>query len=199
MAQFERYAGMYNSTVKLSGTQGKYCRAIASLSGPVRTVLDVGGGTGAIAACFAAGAEKVVVLDPSREMLSRIKDSRIEAVKGVAQKIPFPDRSFDLVFCVDALHHFSNDHGNPEEAIHKAIGEMLRVLKPQGILVIIDFDTGRILGRLAAFFEKRLMGWDNLFFSKKGIQALFRRYPVSVEVSKLDMVTYIARVRKASP
>jgi ubiquinone/menaquinone biosynthesis C-methylase UbiE len=196
MAQFDRYAGMYNSTVKVSRTQGKYCQAISSLAGPVRTVLDVGGGTGAIAACFVAGAEKVVVLDPSREMLSRIRDERIEAVKGVAQKIPFPDKSFDLVFCVDALHHFSNDSGNPKEALYKAIGEMLRVLKPHGSLVIIDFDTGRIIGRIAAFLEKRLMGWDNLFFSQKGIEALFRRYPVKVEVSKLDMVAYVARVRK---
>jgi ubiquinone/menaquinone biosynthesis C-methylase UbiE len=199
MSQFDKFAGLYNPTVKLSRRGRRYCQAIKSAaSGNPERILDVGGGTGLIASCVAGNGKRVVVLDPSQEMLSRIKDKRVEAIKGFAQEMPFLNNSFDLVLCVNALHHFPNDfeRKDAQKSMSYAIEEMLRVLKPTGTMVIIDFDKGRIGGRIMSFFEELAFGSGDRFFSQKGIEALFSKYPVTVQASRLDWISYLARVRK---
>ncbi|TLM86742.1 MAG: methyltransferase domain-containing protein, partial [Actinobacteria bacterium] len=67
-------------------------------------LLDVGGGTGALAVKLneALGAD-VTVLDPTKEMLGYIPDFKpVHAVLGTAEKMPFPDDSFDAVVVTDA-------------------------------------------------------------------------------------------------
>ena len=196
MSQFDSMAWMYNPAVRLTRRESKYCHAIRSRAESAERVLDVGGGTGQIASCFASTAKKVVVLDPSREMLSRVTDRRIEKVRAKAQDIPFPDRSFDLVFCVDSLHHFANDSKRPGKAIDDAVEEMLRVLKTEGTLVVVDFDTGRLVGKIAALLERRMMGWDDVFFSPKGLQALFARHGMRTDAERLDWLSYVAVISK---
>lgn len=48
-----------------------------------------------------------------------------------ALELPFPDSSFDLVFCRDLLHHVDFNRAG-------VIREMQRVLKPQGILAVCE-------------------------------------------------------------
>ena len=54
-------------------------------------------------------------------------------VVGAAQDLPWPDRSFDVVASTLAAHHI------PEAARQDALGEMYRVLRPGGALLVADF------------------------------------------------------------
>lgn len=69
-------------------------------------VLDVGAGTAVVAvAALRRNARRVVASDVSREMLSR-REPGIPAVLADASRLPFADRSFDLVaagFCLSHL------------------------------------------------------------------------------------------------
>ena len=62
---------------------------------------------------------------------------------GDARELPYDDQSFDVVTCVSALEHFGfpengyhSDTDQDETAQCKAMGEMLRVLKVGGILIL---------------------------------------------------------------
>jgi len=69
-------------------------------------VLDVGTGSGLFAEQFAAKGLKVTGLDVNPEMLSAAQKYVPSGTfqEGVAEKLPFPDGSFDLVFMGLLLH-----------------------------------------------------------------------------------------------
>lgn len=100
-------------------------------------VLDVATGTGIVARKAAAvvGEKGAVTgLDINPGMLAVAKEAdapdapTIEWVEGDAQKLPFKDGTFDVVFCQQALQFI------PDRA--KAIKEMHRVLKPGGRIAV---------------------------------------------------------------
>ena len=101
-------------------------------------VLDVGCGTGVLA-CAAAervGPKgRVVGLDPNEQMLvvARRKSTGVTWQLGRAETLPFDDASFDAVVSQFALMFF--------ESKPAAIAQMLRVLRPQGRLVIAVWDA----------------------------------------------------------
>jgi ubiquinone/menaquinone biosynthesis C-methylase UbiE len=112
-------------------------------------VLDVGCGTGtlAVAARRRLGPSgKVVGVDASAEMVAaagakaRKAGVQIEVEQGSAQALPFPDDSFDLVTSTLMLHHI------PKPARPGAAAEMLRVLKPGGRALVVDFATSSEVG-----------------------------------------------------
>ena len=78
--------------------------ALEGLAG-VKVVLDVGTGTGLFAGQFAASGLQVTGLDADPEMLpaQQFVPGGIFR-EGVAEKLPFPDGSFDLVFMGLLLH-----------------------------------------------------------------------------------------------
>lgn len=59
---------------------------------------------------------------------------RIEIVDGDASAMPFQDNSFDVIFSSLVVHNMST-----EEKRFQAIDEMMRVLKPGGIMIVQDF------------------------------------------------------------
>jgi len=114
-------------------------------------VLDVATGTGRLADALLNQPRfkgRIVVLDASagmlelaREKLGRYSD-RIEFNQHDAQKLPYPDASFDAVTCLEALEFMSDWRG--------AVREMLRVLKPGGLLMLsnrIGPDAWKLPGR----------------------------------------------------
>jgi len=50
-----------------------------------------------------------------------------DIIRASAEKMPFPDKTFDTILCVTAIHHFQLD---------EAIAEMKRVAKPGALYVI---------------------------------------------------------------
>lgn len=103
--------------------------------------LDVGCGPGNLVIEMARQAPGLTVtgIDPSREMVGIATGnaprsglaSRVSFTEGASEAIPFPNASFDLVVSTLSLHHWPA----PVEGLR----EMVRVLKPGGRLLIMDF------------------------------------------------------------
>ena len=135
------------------GREGRMRERTLDLAGVVagKRVLDVCCGTGtlALAARRRVGATgSVHAVDASEEMVSRARSKStrrglpVAFETAVAQSLPFPDATFDVVLCTLALHHL------PEEARGRAIDEMRRVVKPGGRVLIVEFAKGRGAWRL---------------------------------------------------
>jgi SAM-dependent methyltransferase len=99
--------------------------------GITNRVLEVGCGTGFWLSSF-HGTHDVYGLDLSPGMLSKAKAKHTKLVCGTAEQLPFPANSFDLIYCVNAFHHFV------EKEIF--IGEAARLLRNSGILALIAMD-----------------------------------------------------------
>ena len=106
------------------------------------SVLDIAGGTGDLAARFAelVGPEgRVVLADINGAMLEVGRDklldngrlANIEFVQADAQDLPFPDNSFDCVTIAFGLRNVTDKD--------IALRSMLRVLKPGGRLLVLEF------------------------------------------------------------
>jgi ubiquinone/menaquinone biosynthesis C-methylase UbiE len=76
----------------------------------VKSMLDVGTGTGIFAEAFAASGIEVTGIDVNAELLA-IAQQYVPAGKfreAPMEQLPFPDRSFDLVFLGHVLHEADN-------------------------------------------------------------------------------------------
>ncbi len=93
--------------------QKKKLEIIKKYLKPKGLILDIGAGTGISTKYF----KNIVLLDPSKEMLKRAKGKKVIAK---AEKMPFPDKTFDAIISVTSLHHTD---------IQKAIKEIKRVSK----------------------------------------------------------------------
>jgi ubiquinone/menaquinone biosynthesis C-methylase UbiE len=101
-------------------------------------VADVGTGTGFVAAGLASKASKVYGFDASSAMLDVARRNlagfpNVELHEAPGDHIPLAENTLDGVFANMYLHH------TPEPLV--AIKEMVRVLKPGGVLCITDLDT----------------------------------------------------------
>ena len=128
-------------------------RRTLALAGLARggRVLDVGCGTGVLTrlAAQAVGPEGIAVgIDPGPAMISvaRLKAARTRSRAtfelGVIERLGFGDGTFDVVLSSFMLHHL------PADVKRAGLGEVWRVLKPGGRLVLVDFDPTRSIARL---------------------------------------------------
>lgn len=197
---FDKLAGVYNCVIRFFANPRKYSELIRDLAKvkPTYVVLDVGGGTGLVAQYLCEDVEELTVLDPSSKMLSKIKSDKIKKVIGSAQDIKFKDCAFDIVYCVDSFHHFTNgsDPKNWNKTIKQCIKELLRVLKINGKLIIIEFDPTTFRGGLIEILENKIMHWGSKFYSRKEFISLFKEYNTKVKILNLNGYGFIAQITK---
>ncbi|NEO87019.1 MAG: class I SAM-dependent methyltransferase [Spirulina sp. SIO3F2] len=94
-------------------------------------ILDVGSGTGTnLRLLKQMGFTQVKGLDFSDDAIQFCTQKGLgEVLKGDACALPFPDNTFDVVFATDIIEHIDDDD--------QAIAEIHRVLKSQGIVIIM--------------------------------------------------------------
>jgi len=118
-------------------------RAVLQHANPDRRdparLLDIGCGTGAFLREIKRNYPRLAVtgLDLSPPYLAvaqrRLADwSRVALVEGAAEAMPSPDAHFDVVTCVYLLHEL------PPRVRRAVVGEIRRVLKPGGTLLLVD-------------------------------------------------------------
>jgi ubiquinone/menaquinone biosynthesis C-methylase UbiE len=95
-----------------------------------RTVLELGAGTGKLTETLVELGHDVHACEPDEEMLAvlRKKLPDIRSSASVAEQIPAPDNSFDVVVAAQSLHWFDLD---------LALPEINRVLKPGGRIAVV--------------------------------------------------------------
>jgi demethylmenaquinone methyltransferase/2-methoxy-6-polyprenyl-1,4-benzoquinol methylase len=114
-----------------------------------QSVLDIAGGTGDLAAKFAGivgPSGRVVLADINESMLQVGRDKLIDSgyqgnleyVQADAQYLPFPDDSFDCVSIAFGLRNVTDKD--------LALRSMLRVLKPGGRLLVLEFSKPVVPG-----------------------------------------------------
>ncbi|MGO4536725.1 class I SAM-dependent methyltransferase [Leifsonia sp. 2MCAF36] len=125
-ASFDRAADVYDAA-RPSYPADAVSWLTEGIDGPV---LDLGAGTGKLAASLVERGLDVTAVDPSPEMLRVLRD-RLPAVsvsEGTAERIPVPDASFALVLVAQAWHWVDPS---------RAIPEVARVLRPGGRLGLV--------------------------------------------------------------
>ena len=97
-------------------------------------ILEVGCGTGHWLSSLRPVTDQLYGLDFSAGMLRPAwqRDRKLVLVRGRAGQLAFPDASFDLVYCINAIHHFDQQRA--------FIFEARRLLRPGGALAVIGFD-----------------------------------------------------------
>lgn len=111
---------------------------IVSQSNP-KIILDIATGTGDLAILMAqTNAEKIIGLDISAGMLevgekkiaAKNLSNTIEMILADSENMPFEDNHFDAITVAFGVRNF--------ETLEKGLAEILRVLKPNGVFVILE-------------------------------------------------------------
>ncbi|MEE3636945.1 class I SAM-dependent methyltransferase [Pseudomonas sp. AL 58] len=135
--QFGEQAAAYlSSAVHAQGTEFALLQAALRDQGSAR-VLDLGCGAGHVSFHVAPLVAEVVAYDLSQQMLDVVAAAATErglgnivTERGVAERLPFADATFDFVFSRYSAHHWSD--------LGLALREVRRVLKPGGVVAFID-------------------------------------------------------------
>lgn len=104
---------------------------------PPMVIADLGAGEGTFSQLLARRAERVIAIDNADKMVEfgselarRNGVVNLEYRKGDLEALPIDDKTVDLAFFSQALHHA------PHPA--RAVGEAWRILKPGGRIVVLD-------------------------------------------------------------
>lgn len=127
---FNDTALQYSSTISSQDDRVRaILQAVGNLNG--KRVLDAGCGKGRYSVLLRElfPQASITAMDISAEMLKSIP-SGITTVQHTILDMPFPDETFDLVLCIEALEHVIR--------IDEGIRELARVVAPGGKLIVID-------------------------------------------------------------
>ncbi|MEE9296770.1 MAG: class I SAM-dependent methyltransferase [Phycisphaerae bacterium] len=149
-------------------------------------VLDVGSGTGTLAAFLAHSSwpVEIVGLDYAPQMCltafsktrATHRSGRARFINGDSEHLPFADASCDVVTCSNSFHHYPHQQ--------TVVAEMSRLLAPGGLLIIIDGFRDCVIGWfvfdvLIAHIEKEVhhVPWPLMhqYFVSAGLSNIRRR------------------------
>jgi SAM-dependent methyltransferase len=154
----ETEAKMFAASADYERFMGRWSRILASpyisfagvKSG--QRLLDVGTGTGSVPAVVetALPASEITGVDPSEGFIAyaqkNTKSARTNFEVGDAQSLKFADATFDHTLALLVMN-FIPDH-------HKAIAEMRRVTRPEGVVSACVWDYGAEMQMLRFFWDE---------------------------------------------
>lgn len=183
----------------------RYLRSrVARLAGvgPGMRVIDLATGTGAQARAFAARGASVVGIDLSPRMLAiarrRRRGAAIRYIEADATSVPERDASFDVASISFTLHEM------PASIRARVVRELVRLTRPDGRIVIVDFARPRsrvwrfLVEHAMAVFERDayrdfLRSDLNGLLERAGVSAIHEHRAV------LDTVRILVCRRSAGP
>jgi demethylmenaquinone methyltransferase / 2-methoxy-6-polyprenyl-1,4-benzoquinol methylase len=136
---FDRIAGVYDvmNSVMTAGLHHRWRERAADLAqvGPGTRALDVATGTGDLAIALARRGGEVVGSDFSEGMLdrARVKSGAVRWEQANALALPYDDNAFDAATVGFGARNFSD--------LERGLGEMARVVRPGGRVVILEITT----------------------------------------------------------
>jgi len=154
-------------------------------------VLDVGCGTGDLSLeLFDNTAAQVTGIDFCAPMLklAKTKAPRVQFIEGDALRLPFAETSFDGLTIGFALRNLAS--------VERGLSELLRVLKPNGIVAILEFSRPVVplFGQFVRLYYRHLLPWIGGIIS--GSRDAYEYLPDSI--SKFpDQQTLAAMMREA--
>ena len=141
-AAYGEFMGRYSE--QLAAEFADYVGASAG-----QRALDVGSGPGALTAVLVErlGAQAVTAVDPSASFVSAIRHRLpdVDVRQAGAERLPFPDKSFDLVLAQLVVHFLDEPSAG--------IAEMARVTRPGGVVAACVWDHAGSLGPLGTFWR----------------------------------------------
>lgn len=134
-----------------------------------KNILDIATGTGDLAILLSqSNVEKIIGLDISEGMLEvgrrkinqKELSHKIEMKLGDSENIPFEENTFDCITVAFGIRNFEN--------LEKGLAEILRVLKPNGIFVILETSVPEKFPFKQGyhFYTKQIMPFIGKLFSK---------------------------------
>jgi len=201
-AYFAERAADWDAIRALHAPESRVEAAIVALIGdqPVRSLLDLGTGTGRMLELLGRRADRAVGVDMSPAMLAvaraRVDQSGLRNVQlrqGDIYAPPVERDAYDLVVIHQVLH-FLDDPA-------RALAEAARALRPSGRLLVVDFAAHgeealreRYAHRRLGFADEEIAG----FLADAGLAeiAAERVAPAAGEPDKLTVALWLARDRR---
>jgi demethylmenaquinone methyltransferase/2-methoxy-6-polyprenyl-1,4-benzoquinol methylase len=162
-----------------------------------KVILDLATGTGDFAiACLALNPEKIIGMDISSGMLEvgkqkmkkRAFDNIIDMQLGDSENMPFETATFDAITVGFGVRNYEN--------LEKGLGEMLRVLKPGGQAVILEFSKPKAfpVKQLFGFYSKILIPLFGKYISKDERAYTYLPESVAAFPEGTDMMNVLQKV-----
>lgn len=147
-----------------------------------KKILDVATGTGDFALmALTLNPDKIIGIDISegmlemgrKKILQKNLSDKVELVKGDSENIPFEENNFDAITVAFGVRNFEN--------LEKGLAEIYRVIKPGGMVVVLEFSKPRKFPfrQLYNFYFKNVLPKIGKIVSKDN--AAYTYLPASVE------------------
>lgn len=160
--RYVEYGPWMHETMEFAGHRGE-------------RVLEIGAGMGTDLAQFAKNGAIVTDVDLSSGHLALAKESfALRGLEGSfvhqdAERIPFPDDTFDVVYTNGVIHHTPNTQS--------VIGEIFRVLKPGGKAIVMVYAENSL------HYWRNLVGWHGMVLGKLATRSIGDVMSETVELS----------------
>ncbi len=185
-----RFSAEYLAETRAGLWTDREALADLDLSGRER-ILDVGCGTGSLATVLREESDaEVVGLDADRSLLAAIDD--VGRVQGDALRLPFADRTFDLVTCQALLVNLPDPLAGVRE-LGRVSAELVAAVEPDNAGVTVESSVGTEAPLAARAREAYLEGLDTDGSLGTRTPAIFESADLrSVTTTRHDMIREIA-------